>query len=106
MGAPRVRCGTGRSGRRPRRPRIATTPAHQQATRRNKQRQPSAAAEDRNVDCFAVVWESRLPQRPPSAAVEDRNTKDGGDADGIMAAAAVRGGRGSQHSRNTARQRG
>jgi len=37
-------------------------------------------------------------QRPPSAAAEDRNVEGGRDERGVgLAAAAVRGGRGSQH---------
>jgi len=60
------------------------------------QRPPSAAAEDRN---FAERTGLRVRrwQRPPSAAAEDRNLRSSLTAlDHDPAAAAVRGGRGSQ----------
>ena len=70
-GATRPRLGAG-SGRRPRRPRIATGARCRTAQRRKQQRPPSAAAEDRN---FVTIRRHR---------------------ERFQAAAAVRGGRGSQ----------
>ena len=63
---------------------------------RIKQRPPSAAAEDRNssqtLNAAPPAW-----QRPPSAAAEDRNSLTSvGRSSTTLAAAAVRGGRGSQ----------
>jgi len=63
----------------------------------NTQRPPSAAAEDRNVNSMNSLSTFTVPQRPPSAAAEDRNVEGGRDERGVgLAAAAVRGGRGSQ----------
>ena len=61
------------SGRRPRRPRIATHARTCPRCKGEKQRPPSAAAEDRNVASRSERGAWSL-QRPPSAAAEDRNT--------------------------------
>jgi len=62
-----------------------------------QQRPPSAAAEDRNTrEAFRSARISPT-QRPPSAAAEDRNCLELDDPVSSGAAAAVRGGRGSQH---------
>ena len=107
------------SGRRPRRPRIATLSTSSDmasglaaaavrggrgsqrehlrtTTGPRSQRPPSAAAEDRNDGGTAgAVWDGT--QRPPSAAAEDRNhTGPPAGNQEEQAAAAVRGGRGSQ----------
>ena len=85
------------SGRRPRRPRIATPTRSTWSRHRRRQRPPSAAAEDRNIEQLR----QRVPrprQRPPSAAAEDRNNdRPVVEVTCLGAAASVRGGRGSQH---------
>jgi len=60
------------SGRRPRRPRIATAATATGRWCGGWQRPPSAAAEDRNL---RVEYPNDYPtwQRPPSAAAQDRN---------------------------------
>jgi len=62
------------------------------------QRPPSAAAEDRNLPRHVGGESAGVRQRPPSAAAEDRNFDKLGTFNwrGMDAAAAVRGGRGSQ----------
>jgi len=61
------------------------------------QRPPSAAAEDRNLTARGAPSARPGEQRPPSAAAEDRNSWVGEhDEANYLAAAAVRGGRGSQ----------
>jgi len=61
------------------------------------QRPPSAAAEDRNHDADSTTNSGQERQRPPSAAAEDRNGFGrAGRIRAFGAAAAVRGGRGSQ----------
>jgi len=84
------------SGHRPRRPRIATWSATTWRIGGDGQRPPSAAAEDRNL-YYRVLVGAEFRQRPPSAAAEDRNvTGSPVTAERGGAAAAVRGGRGSQ----------
>ena len=84
------------SGRRPRRPRIATSMRSARNAGGMRQRPPSAAAEDRNTSRTGCYRPSH-GQRPPSAAAEDRNCgKAAQRRQRARAAAAVRGGRGSQ----------
>jgi len=64
------------SGRRPRRPRIATLTARCPPCTRWGQRPPSAAAEDRNINEIDGLL-FMTGQRPPSAAAEDRNSTTG-----------------------------
>ena len=95
-GRPAAPARTG-SGRRPRRPRIATRRVGDAA-----QAGPGSGRRPRRPR-IATSWRPRVRswsrwQRPPSAAAEDRNLSTGLPTGGSSpAAAAVRGGRGSQH---------
>ena len=92
--------GAGSSGRRPRRPRIATPPRDRALPRSGRAAAAVRGGRGSQLYLPDVVAEDSWEQRPPSAAAEDRNLQRQKDADVLThAAAAVRGGRGSQRER-------